>query len=153
MRPYRKEKVASAVRQIVGEAIAHKLNDPRVDPMTTVTRVEMTGDLLIARVFLSVTNDDATERRTLRAIQHAGGYIQRLVAGAVPLRHCPELRFEVDERVKGVRRTMEILAENRRLDPDLDADEETEPDADGDSTVGKQNDDDESDDRLRGDEQ
>ena len=114
MRPYRREKVASVIRQVVGGAIVHRLHDPRVVPLTTVTRVEMTGDLMIARVYLSVPGDEAGERRSLRALQHAAGYIQRMVAGELPLRHCPELRFEIDKAAKHVRRTMELLAENRR---------------------------------------
>ncbi len=119
MRPYRKEKVASLVRQIVSEAIVHRLHDPRVAPLTTVTRVEMTDDLLIARVYLSVPGDDAVESRTIAAIRHAAGYIQRMVAGELSIRQCPELRFEIDKAVKGVRRTMELLEDIRRREPEL----------------------------------
>lgn len=119
MRPYRKEKVASVIRQVVGEAIVHRLNDPRVAPLTTVMRVEVTGDLLLARVYLSVQGDQATEQRTLRAMRHAAGYMQRMLARRLPIRQCPELRFEIDAGVKGARRTMELLAENRRSEPEL----------------------------------
>lgn len=118
MRAYRKEKVSSVVHQIVGEAIAHRLNDPRVAPLTTVTRVAMTGDLLVARVYLSIPGNEATERLTLTAVRHASGYIQRMVARELPIRQCPELRFEIDAAVKGVRRTLELLAENRRREPE-----------------------------------
>lgn len=109
MRPYRKERVASAVREIVSEALAHRMNDPRVEPLTTITRVEVTGDLLIARIFLSVPGGEPVERRTLRALQHARGFVQGIVARSLNLRQCPELRFEVDEAWKGARRTMELL--------------------------------------------
>lgn len=119
MRPYRKEKVASLVRRIVSEAIVHRLHDPRVAPLTTVTRVEMTDDLLIARVYLSVPGDDAVESRTIAAIRHAAGYIQRMVAHELSIRQCPELRFEIDKAVKGVRRTLELLEDIRRREPEL----------------------------------
>ena len=62
MRPFRKERVASVVRQVVGEAVVHGLHDPRIASLTSVTRVEMTGDLQIARVYLSVHGDEAAER-------------------------------------------------------------------------------------------
>ena len=114
MRSFRKEKVASTIRDIVSNVIAHKLQDPRVDPLTTVTRVVMSADLLSAKVHLSVHGGGAVERRTLEAIRHAGGYIQRILAGDLTMRHCPELRFEIDEAIEGVRRTMELLDENRR---------------------------------------
>lgn len=131
MRPYRKEKVSSVIQQVISEGVAFKLNDPRIAPMTTVTRVETTDDLLIARVFLTVPGDETAEARTLRAIRHAGGYLQRLVAQALTLRQCPEVRFEIDETAKKVRRTMEILAENRRNDPELAAADQEEEAPDG----------------------
>ncbi len=124
MRPYRKEKVASVVHEIVSEAISQRLQDPRIDALTTVTRVEVSGDMLVAKVFLSIPGGDSVERLTLRAIQHAGGYIQRLVAQELNLRQCPELRFDLDSGVKVARRVLEILAENRRHDPGLMADAE-----------------------------
>jgi len=131
MRPFRKEKIASLVRQVVGDAIAHRLQDPRVSPLTTVTRVEITNDLTVAKVFLSVQSDATAEMRSLAAVRHAAAYIQRMVAGALSMRHCPEVRFEIDEVAKGVRRTMDLLAENRRLEPELyeteDVDEQVGP--------------------------
>ncbi len=131
MRPYRREKVARVVRRVVSEAIAQRIQDPRVAPLTTVTRVEMTGDLLVAKVYLSVQGAEAAERCTLAALQHAAGFIQRMVAAELPIRHCPELRFQIDEAVKGTRRTMELLAENRRNEPEVfesqDEADQTEP--------------------------
>ena len=99
--------------------IAHKLHDPRIDPMTTITRVELTGDLLIAKVYLTVQGSDTDQRRTLQGIQHAAGFLQRQLAQELQIRHCPTLRFEIDHGVIGARRTLELLAENRRRDPTL----------------------------------
>ena len=126
MRQYRREKVASTVHHVVSEAIVHRLNDPRVAPMTTVTRVELTRDLLIARVYLSVQGGNKVEGRTLTAMQHAAGYIQRMVASELSIRQCPELRFEIDESAKRIRQTMELLAENRRNNPEIFERDESE---------------------------
>ena len=114
MQPYRKEKLGSLVRQIVSDIITRKMNDPRVAPLTTVTRVELTGDLAMARIFLSVPADSKAERRTMKALWHASGFIQRMLAERLTLRQCPQVRFEVDEAAKIAQKTMELLAENRR---------------------------------------
>ncbi len=119
MRPYRKEKIASVIRQVVSQAIANKLHDPRIDMLTTVLRVEMTADLLVAKVFLTVTGGEATERRTLQGVIHAGGFLQRQIAKELQIRHCPTLRFEIDRQETGARRTHALLAENLRQDPCL----------------------------------
>lgn len=125
MRGYRKERVASLVHEIVSEAILRRINDPRVSPLTTVTRVQISGDLMIATVYLAVCDDPAVERRTITALRHAGGFIQRMVAKGLDMRQCPELRFEVDEQLKKVKHTLKLLDENRRNLPDLAAAEES----------------------------
>ena len=119
MRPYRKKQVGSVIRHVVGEAIAHRLHDPRVAPLTTITRVDVTGDLSIARIFLSVQGSEAAERRTIGALRHARGFLQRELARELALRQCPELRFEIDQAIKEARRTLELLEENRRREPEL----------------------------------
>lgn len=141
MRSHRKEKVASVIRDIVSDAIAHRLHDPRIAPMTTVTRVAVTGDLLISKVYLSVHGGEAAERKTIAAIRHATGYIQRIVARELSIRHCPELRFEIDEAAKGTRRTLQLLEENRRNQPGLfQTDEGADVDRLGDPGSGDQKD-------------
>lgn len=119
MGKYRKEKIGSVVREIVSEVVSRRLHDPRIAPLTTITRVELTADLLLARVYVSVYGDEAVERRTLAALRHAEGFVQRIVAHELSLRQCPEIRFEVDESWKRVKKTMELLDENRRSRPEL----------------------------------
>ena len=130
MRPFRKEKVASVVHEIVSEAILRRINDPRVSPLTTVTRVQLSGDLLIATVYLAVSGEAAVERRTMTAMRHAAGFIRGMVAHEIGLRQCPELRFEVDETLKKVKQTMQLLDENRRNKPDLVPPEDADSAAD-----------------------
>jgi len=129
MRTHRKEKVARVIKQVVGEAIVHRMQDPRITAFITVTRVEVSGDLAIAKVYLSVQGDEATERRTIVALRHARGFLQREVAQALSIRQCPEVRFEIDQAAKEARRTMELLEENRRREPELyeSVEDESEP--------------------------
>ncbi len=119
MRPYRRERIATVIRNTIAEAIVHKMQDPRLTPLTGVTRVEVSADLQIARVYLSVPGTDAAERKTMAAMQHAVGYLQSMVAGRLQIRQCPELRFALDEGVKKARETMQLLDENLRQDPSL----------------------------------
>ena len=116
---YRPERIASVIRDLVSEAIARHLHDPRVSTLTSVSRVEVSGDLQIAKVYLSVPGDEAEENKTVAALRHAAGRVQMLVARGLQLRQCPQLRFLIDPRVKGVRETMRLLDENRRARPDL----------------------------------
>ncbi|MDO8630316.1 MAG: 30S ribosome-binding factor RbfA [Phycisphaerales bacterium] len=119
MRPHRKERVASVIREIVSDAIARKINDPRLAPLTTISRVDVSGDMSIATIFLTVVGDVSVERRSLAALRHATGFVRRLVADQLEVRQCPEIRFEIDETAKRIRETMQLLDENRRREPHL----------------------------------
>jgi ribosome-binding factor A len=116
MRSYRVQKLASTIRDIVSEAIAHRLQDPRISPLTSVTRVEVSGDLQIARVYVSVLGEGADGRKTLAGLDHAVGRVQRLVAGRLTLRRCPELRFVLDDSLKTAAETWRILDQTREPD-------------------------------------
>lgn len=87
-----------------------KLSDPRIDPArTSITRVEVQEDLLAAKVFVSVMGPEAAQRRTIRALVHAAGHIQELLARRVHLRHTPVLDFVLDEKFKETLHTYELI--------------------------------------------
>jgi ribosome-binding factor A len=111
MRSFRADKMGSFIRGLVGDVIANKLSDPRVSRFTSVTRVEVSGDLQLAKVYVSVMGSPAEQQRTLRGLQHATGHIQRLVGRELSVRHVPEIRFLADDSIKGSARTFELIDE------------------------------------------
>lgn len=112
MSSHRLAKMASTVRAIAGDAILNRLNDPRISPMTSVTRVEMSGDLQIAKIYISVLGSESERRRTMRGLEHAVGHIQRIVAKRLTTRHCPEIRFELDDSLRRAAETMQVIKES-----------------------------------------
>ncbi len=103
----RQEKVARVVKEAVSDAIAHHLNDPRIDGFVSVTRVEMAADLRNADVYISIFgSDQAGQNKAFMAITHARSRIQSLLAGRMQSKFCPVLHFYTDEKFK---KTLEIL--------------------------------------------
>jgi ribosome-binding factor A len=103
----RQEKVASVVKEVVSEAIAHHLNDPRIEGFVSVTRVEMGTDLRNADVYLSVFGEnEKVQKKTFHAIEHAQPRIQAMVAGRFQSKFCPVLHFHMDEKFK---KTLDIM--------------------------------------------
>lgn len=103
----RQEKMASLIKEVVSEAIAHHLNDPRIAGFVSVTRVEMGTNLRNADVYLSVFGEnDTVQKRTFIAIQHAQSRIQSMVAGRFQSKFCPVLHFHMDEKFK---KTLDIF--------------------------------------------
>lgn len=121
MKPFRVEKVSSEVRQIVSDAIKNRLQDPRISPLTSVTRVELSRDLEWANVYVSVFDDQGAQNKTMQALQSASGYIQKLLAKALPIRQCPHLNFRLDESLKKGNQVMKMIDESvKELGEDAD---------------------------------
>ena len=106
----RQEKVARVVKEVVSDAIAHHLSDPRIAGLVTVTRVEMAPDLRTAEVFLSVlAPNEADKNKTFAAIDHATKRIQSLLGAALESKFCPVLRFHRDEHFHKTLETMRLI--------------------------------------------
>jgi len=106
----RQEKVARVVKEAVSDTIANHLNDPRIEGLVSVTRVDIAADLRNADVYLSILGkDDAAQNRTFAAITHAKSRIQSLLAGKWHGKFCPVLRFYRDEKFKKTLETMKLI--------------------------------------------
>jgi ribosome-binding factor A len=103
-------RVDQAVRQVVGDAVAHDLKDPRVG-FVTVTDVKTSPDLRHARVFVSVLGNRRQCSASLDGLRSAHGFLQKRVAGELRLRHTPELEFILDETARRAERIEKLLGE------------------------------------------
>jgi len=99
----RMRRVDEAVREVLSDAIAKDLQDPRVG-FVTVTAVKTTPDLRRARVYVSVLGDEQVRAETLDGLRSAHGFLQGRVAAELSLKHTPMLTFEYDESIdRGMR--------------------------------------------------
>ena len=104
----RMRRVDEAVREVLSDAIAQQLKDPRVG-FVTVTAVETSQDLRHARVFVSVLGDAGVRKRSLDGLQSAHGVLQRAVARELRLKHTPALEFVYDDTSERGMRIAELI--------------------------------------------
>ena len=71
------------------------LNDPRLEPVT-ITEVEVTEDLRLARVYFTAMGNRSKEEASLQGLQSATGYISKKLGRELRLRYVPDLLFKVD---------------------------------------------------------
>jgi ribosome-binding factor A len=116
----RMRRVDEAVRQVVGDAVAHDLKDPRVG-FVTVTDVKTSPDLRRARVYVSVLGDRKARDASLAGLDSAHGIIQRRVASELRLKRTPELEFVLDETTARAFR-LERIIERELSDHDREPD-------------------------------
>ena len=86
--------------QRVLAAKLREIKDPRVQQgMISVTRVETTGDLRYAKVWLSVLGM-RDEKEFKRGLKSAAGWLRHEMGQAMTLRYTPELVFEIDHSIE-----------------------------------------------------
>ena len=118
----RMRRVDEAVREVLGDAIAKDIKDPRVG-FVTVTDVKTSPDLRHARVYVSVLGEHARRRATLDGLSSAHGFLQRRVAAELHLKHTPELTFLYDDTAERGMRVSQLIAEHAPADSAEDPEE------------------------------
>jgi len=91
----RKDKVAEEIKKDVSLILQDEIKDPRLG-FTTITHVELTPDLRFARIFFSVYGDEKQWEDTQAGLEHAAGFIRRLIGDRLGLRFVPEIVFQRD---------------------------------------------------------
>ena len=113
----RPEQVAGTIRQVITDALAREIRDPRVG-FVTVTGVLVTNDLSHARVMVTVPGDEAAKARAMQGLQSAAGFLRTRAARALTTRTVPELHFELDKGLERAARIEELLQSIRREEQD-----------------------------------
>ncbi|MCW3033464.1 MAG: ribosome-binding factor [Solirubrobacteraceae bacterium] len=112
----RMRRVDEAIRQVVGDAVAADLKDPRVG-FVTVTDVRTSPDLRHARVYVSVLGADGgpseeQERTdTLDGLRSAHGFLQSRLAGELRMKRTPALEFFYDDTTDRALRLEQLIQE------------------------------------------
>lgn len=104
----RMRRVDEAVREVLSDAIARDLQDPRIG-FVTVTGVDTSPDLRHARVYVSVLGDSETRAASLEGLRSAHGLLQGAIASQLSLKRTPSLTFHYDESVDRGMRISELI--------------------------------------------
>jgi ribosome-binding factor A len=90
----RPQRVADAVKTEIAMLLLQKIKDPRLQQVT-ITAVEMTDDLRLARVYYSSVGSEPPEN-VAKGLEQAKGFIRKHLAGVLQMRYVPELLFKRD---------------------------------------------------------
>jgi ribosome-binding factor A len=122
-------RLQAEIQRIVSELLIEGLKDPRIDTMTSVSKVELSNDTSVATIYFSIYGSQKTKEDTLDALENAKGYIRSRLAKVLEIRQVPELRFKIDESVEYSIEIQKILNKlnsesEEKANKELDADEE-----------------------------
>ncbi|MEI8055146.1 MAG: 30S ribosome-binding factor RbfA [bacterium] len=90
----------------IGEMIQHELasvllchSEQPLFVQTTITAVNVSADLAVAKVFFSVFDDSKVDEAK-KALQQAAGFLRKALAHSINLRSTPRLIFIYDDSIK-----------------------------------------------------
>ncbi|HEY7545157.1 MAG TPA: 30S ribosome-binding factor RbfA [Blastocatellia bacterium] len=106
----RPERLAEQIKEEVSVIISGELNDPRVG-FVTVTEAKVSPDLKHAKIFVSVIGEDQHIAESMKALNHASGFIRHRLGSVMRIKHAPELRFIHDDTERTAARIEELLSE------------------------------------------
>ena len=94
-----------------------RLKDRRVSSgMVSIIRVDTTGDLRYARVYVSAL-DKSREKEVLKGLKSASGFLRRELGRALQLRYTPELQFIADDSIQHGAHILEVLRDPSKVKP------------------------------------
>lgn len=96
MAKIRTQRVAEQMKKELADIIRTEVKDPGIG-FTTITHVEVAGDLQHAKVFVSVFGDKAAKQKTMDALNRASGFIRGETSRRLRMRVTPEMVFKLDE--------------------------------------------------------
>ena len=109
----RPERVADQVRAELAQLLSREVHDPGIG-FVTLTRVQITPDLQVARVYYTALGDERAQRASANALDRAAPFLRRQIGARLKLRRVPELRFVHDDSIAGQDRVEQILSDLRQ---------------------------------------
>lgn len=96
----RTERIREAVRRAASEIMHGQLQDPRIKGFITVTKVEVTDDLRLAKIYYSVLGDEKKKKLVEKGLRSAKNFMRHHIAEVLRLRYAIDVFFIKDENAE-----------------------------------------------------
>ena len=107
---YRTGRTADALKEEIAQIVGYELEDPRLTAVT-VTDVRLSADKRAARVYVTITGDEAEHKSALAALKHAAPYVRKQLGLSLNLPRTPEIHFVRDRIEEEGERVDHLLQE------------------------------------------
>ena len=98
MAGYKINRITSDVRIALSELL-REIKDPRISKLLSIVKVDISGDLSYATIYVSAIEGYETTVTSVKALKGASGYLRRELGSRLKLRKVPELRFIADDSI------------------------------------------------------
>ena len=98
MAGYKIGRITSDIKLALSELL-REVKDPRVSKLLSIVKVDLSGDLSYATVYVSAIEGFEATVSSVKALKGASGFLRRELGGRLKLRKVPELRFVADDSI------------------------------------------------------
>ena len=95
---YKSDRTAEDIKREL-TVLVRELKDPRIAPMLSGVKVQVSNDLSYAKVYVSAVEGMDRTKESVQGLKSASGFIRRELSGRLHLRKCPELSFVADDSI------------------------------------------------------
>jgi ribosome-binding factor A len=113
---YRPDRVADQIRAEISVLLAREVHDPGIG-FLTITRVQVTPDLQVARIFYTTLGSEQQRKATAKALHRAAPFLRRQIGQRMRLRRVPVLEFFFDTSVENQERIERLIQEIHEAEP------------------------------------
>ncbi len=107
------ERVGSLLQMVLSKPLRKIAEELSPKPLLTITRVEMSGDLRYATVYVSIYGAPIPPEQVLQRLQQEQRKLREYIAEHTRIRHIPELRFRHDTSAAYAERITQLLNQLR----------------------------------------
>ena len=98
MAGYKINRITSDIKLALSELL-REVKDPRISKLLSIVKVDLSGDLSYATVYVSAIEGYETTVTSVKALKGASGFLRRELGARLKLRKVPELRFVADDSI------------------------------------------------------
>jgi ribosome-binding factor A len=110
MLPYkRSQRVGDLLRKEIADIIIYRLKDPRIG-FITVTGVDVTDDIKLARVYVSILRE-GERKATLEVLNSAKSFVRSELSKRLRMKFIPSIEFRLDTSIEYGNKIEELLKE------------------------------------------
>ncbi len=104
----RMDKINAEMQKAISEVITYNLQNPNINGIITVTKVDTSNNLEYAKVYVSIMTP-GDKQDVFNSILHSAGYIRKEVCRKLDLRKMPFLEFNLDMGIEYTAQINELI--------------------------------------------
>jgi len=106
----KKDKIAGIIQKEISNIIQFECKDPKIG-FVTITDVEVSNDLSLAKVYVSFLGADARKEAGMKALERSKGFLRTQLAQRLTIRKAPQLLFFQDTSLERGNKIEKIIAD------------------------------------------